>query len=355
MKRIVLAWAFVAACEGPKPEEAKKAPEAPKAVEVAEIDKSRLALFAALPDVMESKDNPITDDKVALGRMLYFETRMSRNHDISCNSCHLLDKYGVDNKKTSEGHKKQLGTRNSPTVYNAAGHFAQFWDGRAKDVEEQATKPILNPSEMALPNDKACVAVLRSIPEYEQLFKKAFPEAKDAVTYENVGKAIGAFERKLVTPSRWDKYLKGDKNALTAEEKAGFNKFFDTGCIACHTGAYGGGAMYQKLGLVKPYPNQKDQGRFEVTKQDADKMMFKVPGLRNVEKTAPYYHDGSIATLEEAVKDMATYQLGKELKDAEAKSIVAWLNTLTGELPMAYVAQPNLPPKSPKTPKPNPN
>src|SRR5262249_20089237 len=160
--------------------------------------------------------------------------------------------------------------------------FVQFWDGRAKDVEEQATKPILNPDEMAMPNEAAVVKVLSSMPEYVAGFKKAFPQDKDPITLANVGKAIGAFERKLVTPSRWDKYLKGDKAALTAEEKAGFNKFFDTGCIACHTGSGVGGTMYQKLGLVKPWPDQKDLGRAKETKQEADKMMFKTPGLRNV-------------------------------------------------------------------------
>ncbi|APR82491.1 Cytochrome c551 peroxidase [Minicystis rosea] len=252
------------------------------------------------------------------------------------------------------GHKGQLGARNSPTVYNAAGHFVQFWDGRAATVEEQAKGPLTNPVEMAMLSDKHVLEVLKSIPQYVDAFKKAFPDDKDPITYDNVGKAIGAFERKLVTPSRWDKFLKGDKSALTSDEKAGFNAFLDAGCAACHTGPYLGGAVYQKAGLLKPWPNQKDQGRFDVTKNEIDKMMFKVPTLRNVAKTAPYFHDGQTKTLEEAVKMMASYQSGKELKDSEVKSIVAFLDTLTGDVPKDYIKQPELPKSTAKTPKADP-
>jgi cytochrome c peroxidase len=320
------------------------------------IDPAMLAIFQALPEKAESKENPSTPEKIALGKQLYFDARLSKNHDVSCNSCHLLDKYGVDGKKVSEGHKKQTGDRNAPTVYNAAIQFVQFWDGRAKDVEEQATKPITNPKEMAMPDEKAVVAVLKSIPEYEAAFKKAFPEDKDPVTLVNVGKAIGAFERTLLTPTKWDKYLAGDKTALNEEELKGLKTYLDTGCQTCHMGAGLGGTMYQKLGLLKPWPDTKDQGRFQETKQEADKMMFKVPLLRNVEKTAPYYHDGSQATLEEAVKSMAEYQLGKNLDDGQVKSIVTFLKTLTAEpLPADAIKAPELPKSTAKTPKPNPN
>lgn len=352
---------FLAGCpdEKPAPKPATtaaptaKAAAAPEVKKSNEIDPERLAMFAALPAAMESPGNAITDPKVELGRMLYFETRLSKNHDVSCNSCHDLAKYGVDSKPVSNGHKQQQGTRNSPTVYNAAGHYAQFWDGRAANVEEQAKGPVVNPVEMAS-DEKRVVETLKSIPEYVAAFKKVFPDDKEPVTMDNLGKAIGAFERKLTTPSKWDKFLKGDKTALSDTEKAGFNAFLDAGCAACHGGAYLGGAIPQKAGLLKPWPNQKDQGRFEVTKADADKMMFKVPGLRNIDKTAPYFHDGSGKTLEEAVKTMASLQSGKELKDGEVKSIVAFLATLTGELQAAYIKAPELPKSTAKTPKPDP-
>ncbi|MGD0580815.1 MAG: cytochrome c peroxidase, partial [Bryobacteraceae bacterium] len=281
------------------------------------VDSVQLAMFKPLPDVVASQKNPLTQAKVDLGRMLYYDPRLSKNQDVSCNTCHDLAKYGVDGQPVSDGHKGQKGTRNSPTVYNAAGHFVQFWDGRASDVEEQAKGPVLNPVEMAMPSDKAVVAVLKSIPEYVDAFKKAFPGEKDPVTLENVARAIGDFERKLVTPSRWDKFLNADQSALTDAEKAGFNEFMEAGCQACHAGAYMGGQIYQKLGLAAPYPDTADPGRQAVTKQESDRMVFKVPSLRNVDRTAPYFHNGKVGALEEAVKEMAQYQLGKQLKQDE--------------------------------------
>jgi len=328
---------------------------APSAAPAVELEPAQLSMFAQLPKEMVSDSNPITDAKIALGRMLYFEQRISKNQDLSCNSCHKLDAFGVDGEGFSIGHKKQRGGRNSPTVYNAAGHVAQFWDGRAPDVEKQAEGPVLNPVEMAMPNEKAVLAVLSSMPEYVEAFDKAFPGDKPSLTYANFGKAVGAFERRLVTPSRWDKYLGGDKTALTAEEKKGAKVFIDTGCTACHTGAYLGGATFQKLGAVKPWPNQKDQGRYDVTKQDADKMSFKVSGLRNVAKTAPYFHDASAKTLLEAVTMMAEHQLGRVLPAADAASIVTFLEALTGDLPTDYIKAPTLPQSTAKTPKPDPS
>ena len=214
------------------------------------VDSARLAIFKALPPVMDSAANPITEEKVALGRMLYYDPRLSKGQDVSCNSCHELNKYGVDNQPVSDGYKGQKGTRNAPTVYNAAGHFVQFWDGRAPTVEEQAKGPILNPVEMAMPNEKRALAVLDSMPEYVEAFQKAFPGEKHPVTFDNLAKAIGVFERKLVTVSRWDKFLGGDQAALTDAEKAGLNKFLDAGCQNCHNGIYLGGSMFQKLGLA---------------------------------------------------------------------------------------------------------
>jgi cytochrome c peroxidase len=343
-KLFLLAFIVVAACES-KEEPAKRPmlqAEPPKA-DPSEIDPVKLQIFGALPDKIPRGKTEIAEDRVKLGHLLFFETRLSQANGISCNSCHDLQTYGVDNRKTSEGHNKQLGTRNSPSVYNAAGQISQFWDGRAADVEEQAKGPILNPVEMAMKDEKMVISTIKKIKEYDDLFKKAFPGEKDPITYNNVGFAIGAYERLLVTPSRWDKFLKGDKNAITADEKAGFNKFVDTGCVACHSGPFVGGTMYQKMGLVKPYES-KDLGRFEVTKSEADKMMFKVSSLRNVEKTAPYFHDGNVKTLEEAVKLMGRHQLGKEISDQDTAAIIAWLKTLTGELPKAdLIARPELP------------
>jgi cytochrome c peroxidase len=342
----------LAACQG-EPAPAPQAPPAP--VVAVEIDPAHLALFGALPTAIESKDNPITDEKVALGRMLYFDARLSKNQDVSCNTCHDLARFGVDGKPVSAGHKQQPGTRNSPTVFNAAGRTAQFWDGRAATVEEQALGPMTNPVEMAMPGLDRVVATVKSIPGYVAAFERAFPGEKDPITGPNLGKAIGAYERKLVTPSKWDRYLATrDASLLTADEKAGFEKFVATGCTACHAGTYVGGAMFQKTGLVKPWPNLKDGGRFEVTKNEGDRMMFVVPTLRNVARTAPYFHDGSAQTLDEAVKMMAEYNLGKQLTDEDTKQLVAWLDTLTGEPPAALIARPELPPSGPHTPKPDP-
>jgi len=318
-----------------------------------EIPAARLKVFKPLPAAMESEANPLTDAKIELGRILYYENRISKSHEFSCNSCHMLDRYGVDHEPTSPGHKGLRGDRNSPTVYNAAGHFVQFWDGRAADVEEQAKGPVLNPVEMAMPDEATVIATLKSMPEYPALFRRAFPGEAYPMNYDNFAKAIGAFERKLVTPSRWDKFLEGDRNALTAAEKAGFNAFSAAGCVSCHPGAYVGGSSYQKLGLKKNWTNQKDLGRYQVTKKNADKMMFKVPSLRNIDKTAPYLHDGSVKTLEEAVSLMAEYQSGKKLNQAEVASIVTWLKSLTGELPLDYIRKPVLPQSTPQTPKPD--
>jgi cytochrome c peroxidase len=317
------------------------------------IDPAKLQMFAALPESFPAKAGTLAEDQVNLGRMLYYEPRLSKSQKISCNSCHGLATYGVDSQPTSDGHRGQKGDRNSPSVYNAAGHFVQFWDGRAADVEEQAKGPMMNPVEMAMPAEKQVLAVLKSMPEYVAAFKKAFPQDKDPVTFDNAAKAIGAFERKLVTPSRWDKFLKGDQTALTSEEKIGFNGFLAAGCQTCHAGALLGANLYQKLGLVKPYPNQADPGRAKATKSDADRMFFKVPSLRNIEKTGPYFHSGQVATLEQAVKEMTDYQLGKQLSDVEVNSIVTFLKTLTGEIPAEYIREPALPKSTAKTPKPD--
>jgi cytochrome c peroxidase len=326
----------------------KEPPPTPTAV-----DEGKLQLFGPLPEVMTSEKNPETDAKVALGRMLYYERRLSKSQQISCNTCHKLNQYGVDGEPTSGGHKGQKGDRNSPTVYNAAGQFAQFWDGRAADVEEQAKGPVMNPVEMAMPSEKVVAAMLKSMPEYVDAFKQAFPEDKDPVTVDNMAMAIGAFERKLVTPSRWDKFLRGDKSALTDEEKAGFNTFVRSGCQTCHSGVLVGGSLFQKLGAAKPWPDTSDPGREKVTKNEADRMVFKVPSMRNIEKTAPYYHDGRVRTLEQAISLMALHQVDEKLTDAQVQSIAAWLKTLTGDIPADYIKEPALPKSTAKIPKPD--
>lgn len=300
-------------------------------------------MMGALPPAMTSDTNPITVAKADLGRMLFYDPRLSKAGTVSCNSCHSLTNYGVDGKRVSTGHEGQQGGRNSPTVYNAAGQIAQFWDGRAVDIEEQAKGPMLNPVEMAMSSGSEVVAVLRGIAGYDGPFRRAFPGEAQPITFDNMAKAIGAFERKLVTPSRWDRFLQGDRSAITQEEMSGHHEFMHGGCATCHNGAYVGGGMFQKLGAQKPWPVTTDLGRIEVTKSAADRMVFKVPTLRNVQKTGPYFHDGRVATLDEAVRLMGEHQLGTQLDERQIRQIVAWLGTLTGEIPLEYIQAPVLP------------
>jgi cytochrome c peroxidase len=300
------------------------------------------AALGVLPADAPNPANPFSDAKIELGRVLYYETRLSINQKLSCNSCHDLARYGVDNEPTSPGHEDVRGARNSPTVLNAALHFRQFWDGRAADVEEQAKGPVLNPVEMGMPDADHVVKVLRGIPGYRPLFEAAFPGEAEPITYDNAARAIGAFERKLITPSRFDDFLNGQDDALTDAELAGLAAYLDSGCTACHMGPAAGGTMYQKLGLVHPYET-KDPGRYEATGVEADRGFFKVPSLRNVEKTGPYFHDGSVASLPEAVQLMGWHQLGRKLSEADVASIVTFLHALTGRVDEAFVAKPELP------------
>jgi cytochrome c peroxidase len=293
---------------------------------------------------------PAEDATSKLGRILYFDERLSKNHDLSCNSCHDLARFGVDGARFSSGHKGQLGTRNSPTVYNARDHVAQFWDGRANDLVDQAKGPILNPIEMAS-SEARVVATLKSIPEYVAMFRDAFGSG---VTFARAAEAIAAYESRLVTPGRFDRYLRGDETALDDREKAGLSRFIKLGCVTCHNGAAVGGGSFQKLGLQKAWPGLKDEGRFVVTKDPDDKFKFRVPSLRNISKTAPYFHDGSETRLEEVVRKMAFHQLGIELRDDELSSLVAFLNALTGELPRELITAPELPKSRPSTPAPDP-
>lgn len=301
--------------------------------------------FSSLPLTADTKDNPFSEEKLDLGQHLFFDTRLSLKGNNSCNSCHNLSTYGVDNEPTSLGDAGKRGGRNSPTVLNASLHSSQFWDGRAKDVEEQAGMPILNPVEMAIPDEAFLMKRLSEIPAYVEAFSTAFPDDENPLNYTNLRKAIGVFERRLITPSRFDKFLEGDKDALTAEEKKGFITFNKVGCVACHSGVLLGGDKLQKFGLVKDYwkltnSEKIDEGRFLVTGNEADKFIFKVPSLRNVEKTAPYFHDGSVNSLEDAVQVMAMAQLGKTLSDDEVKDITTFLKSLTGTVPQKYKEAP---------------
>ena len=305
------------------------------------VNPRALQRFAPLrPDFHQ--DKPASRELVDLGRVLYYDARLSRTGTMSCNSCHVLEDYGVTHEATNAGVDGKHGGRNAPSVYNAAGQFAQFWDGRAKDVEEQALMPLLNPVEMGA-TPKSVLTTLTSVQGYTPLFKAAFPQDPKPISLKNIGIAIGAFERGLATPSRWDRYLRGNVASLSDKEKEGLRVFTTSGCMVCHTGELVGGTMYEKLGAAVAWPSAKDRGRGAITHDRADDMMFKVPSLRNVAKTAPYFHDGSAKTLEEAVRMMADNQLGQPLTDAEVGSLVAWLNSLTGELPLDYIKKPQMP------------
>ncbi|HMN81181.1 MAG TPA: cytochrome-c peroxidase [Burkholderiaceae bacterium] len=288
---------------------------------------------------------------VELGKKLYFDPRLSRSGFISCNSCHNLSMGGTDNIKTSIGHNWAEGPINAPTVLNSSLNLAQFWDGRAKDLQAQAGGPIANPGEMAS-NHVLAISMLQSIPGYVAEFKKAFGTEK--ISIDEVTKAIAAFEETLVTPnSRFDKWLKGDKKALTANELAGYELFKDSGCTACHNGPAVGGNSFQKMGVVEAYKaSSPAEGRVGVTGKDADRFNFKVPTLRNVELTYPYFHDGAANTLKEAVDTMGRIQLGKKFSPDENAKIVAFLKTLTGDQPNFKL--PQLPPSSDSTPRPEP-
>jgi cytochrome c peroxidase len=280
-------------------------------------------------------------DQVALGKMLYFDPRLSRKHDMSCNTCHPLDHHGTEERPTSIGAEGKHGKRNAPTVFNSASHIAQFWDGRAADLEAQAKSPILDASEMAMLEPRAVAAKLQHIPGYVTAFTAAFPGEPAAIDLAHVARAIAAFERTLVTPGRWDRFLEGDHSALSKAEQEGLKLFADIGCMQCHSGELIGGSMFQKAGVVEAWPNQADQGRYEVTHLESDRMVFKVPSLRNVALTPPYFHDGSVATLRDAIAMMGKHQLGVVLTSEEVTAIEAWLKALDGT--SAPVSLPTLP------------
>ncbi|MEW8286666.1 MAG: cytochrome-c peroxidase [Candidatus Thiodiazotropha endolucinida] len=289
--------------------------------------------------------------QVELGKKLYFDPRLSKSGFISCNSCHNLSMGGTDNLKTSIGHNWQQGPINAPTVLNSSLNVAQFWDGRAADLKAQAGGPIANPGEMAFTHTLA-IDVLTSIPEYVMEFKQVF--GSDKITIDEVTQAIAEFEKTLVTPnSRFDQWLLGEKQALSQDEMAGYTLFKESGCVSCHNGEAVGGNSFQKMGVVEPYKAKSPaEGLSAVTGKDADRFKFKVPTLRNVEMTYPYFHDGEAETLTEAVDVMGRLQLGKKFSDIENAQIVAFLKTLTGDQPAFLM--PILPPSTDMTPAPKP-
>ncbi len=337
MKKIILYAAVLSifswACSNDNPENDEQTNQTEN-----ELLTKANTFFKVLPKVAENPENVITDEKVKLGKILYYDTRLSKEGTQSCNTCHNLATYGVDNLPTSPGDNGGDGTRNSPTVLNAALQFVQFWDGREPDVEAQAGGPVLNPVEMAMPDEKFVMDRLLKAEMYPQLFKAAFPDEENPVTYDNLKKAIGAFERTLITPSKFDEFLAGNETALNEQEQKGLQTFIEVGCTTCHVGENLGGTMYQKFGLFGSYAEHLkteaiDNGKFDVTQKEGDRFFFKVPILRNVEKTAPYFHDGSVASLEEATKVMAKLQLNKDLTDEQVKDLVVFMNALTGEVP----------------------
>jgi cytochrome c peroxidase len=322
---VALGLALTPACsETPKsragPEQ--KAKEAPRAASREPLE--------ALPDI------PRLDPKiVALGRRLFHEKRLSADGQVSCSSCHDLAKGGMDGRAQSVGSEGKLGLVNAPTVYNAALNFVQFWDGRSPTLEDQIGAPFTNPLEMATTFERA-LGFLQAEPSYVQAFGAAFP---DGVTEANTRRAIADFERTLLTRgSAFDRFLAGDQQALSPEAKSGYETFKSVGCIACHQGRNVGGNMFQRFGVLGDYfkdrgnVKESDYGRYNVTRDEADRYVFRVPSLRNVERTAPYFHDGSAQDLTQAVQVMARYQLGRKLADEQVAGIIAFLKSLSGEL-----------------------
>ncbi len=314
-------------------------------------------IFEPIPETPPAQPgNPSTPEKIALGKMLYFDPRLSESHNISCGTCHIIGMGGADGRSVSIGHNWQRGGRNAPTVLNAVFNKAQFWDGRAADLKEQAGGPIVNPVEMGMTKERA-IEELKGIPGYVDAFKKAFPGEADPIQYDNIGKAIAVFEATLITPdSPFDRWLKGDDAALTQDQKQGLKIFVDKGCSNCHNGINVGGGMYAPFGVVqKPgweYLPPDDRGRYQVTKTVSDDYVFKVPSLRNVELTAPYFHSGHAWDLKQAVAIMGVSQLGQKLDESEIDKVTAFLKSLTGRQP--EVVFPILPPSVATTPRPQP-
>ncbi len=306
--------------------------------EYSEADQQLLAAAQRYFNQLPEPKDPNTP-LALLGKKLYYEEALSANGQMSCNTCHPIANYGVDNLPTSPGHDGSLGSRNSPTTFNAYFHTTQFWDGRSPDLADQAKGPVLNPIEMGLQGPSDVENILKSSEEYVELFTQAFPEEPEPISFDNFATAIAEFESTLATPSAFDAFLDGAINELTDPQKEGLSLFMETGCIACHIGPGLGGTMMQRFGLVHgPYweytgSELQDLGRKDVTGNPTDEWVFKTPSLRNIEKTAPYFHDGSIESLDEAIRIMALTQLGRELDQQQIDKIAEFFKSLTGTIP----------------------
>jgi cytochrome c peroxidase len=305
-------------------------------------------IFGPLLQVMPSEKNPITPEKVKLGKILFYETRISVDGTVSCARCHPISSYGADGLRKAIGNNCKVNPRNAPTFFNAAGQISAHWIGNRADVEDQARQSVIGPPSFGMPSYEAVEKKLKEIKGYMDLFKNAFPIDNDPITVDNFAKAVGAFERTLVTPSAFDAFLKGDIAALNGQEKRGLRTYMETGCVMCHFGPYVGGQVYQKSGIFEPYWKYTkseliDEGRYVVTKNEADKYVFKVPIHRNVAKTAPYFHDGSVDKLENAVWIMGKIQLGKDLSKPQVEEVVTFLKSLTGKIPEEVLKVPLLP------------
>lgn len=293
--------------------------------------------FKSVPAHALSENDPEVDAKVKLGHFLFYDRRLSKSGTVSCNSCHRLDRFGMDNKRSADEDEGNSYGRNVPTVFNAALHNMFFWDGRATSLEEQPGKMVLNPDEISIPHLGFIVNRLRADTMYQLMFRSAFPADDIPVSYGNAKRAIAAFERTLLSPSRFDMYMDGDLQALDSEEKAGLLEFINTGCAGCHNGVALGGTSIQRFGIYTDYrtlafSGVDDEGRMRFSGDSADRDRFKVPGLRNVQHTHPYFHNGSVASLDSSVKVMAKAELNRALTSSQITSIVSFLNALSGDI-----------------------
>ncbi|HEY3840796.1 MAG TPA: cytochrome c peroxidase [Bryobacteraceae bacterium] len=306
-------------------------------------------LFKPLPKDAATPATPLTPQRIELGRKLFFDPRVSVDGTVSCSRCHVAALYATDGLGHAEGAFDKVNDRRAPTVLNAALQFKAHWRGERENVEDQATRALTGPASFGNSDSNSAIKKLKAIPGYGELFRNAFPGESDPISDANWGKAIGAFERTLMTPGRFDEYLSGNVQALSTAERRGLRTFINTGCGGCHMGPVLGGTMFQKFGIVEDYwkvtgSQTVDKGRFDVTHQPSDMYSFKVPGLRNVEMVPPYFHDGSVRTLPEAVRVMAKIQLGKTLSAEDTAAIVTFLSSLTGKVPTQFAEAPVLPP-----------
>jgi cytochrome c peroxidase len=305
-------------------------------------------IFGPLPQTMPAEQNPITPAKVKLGKILFYELRISVDGTVSCAKCHPISLYAADGLKKAEGNHCKGNPRNSPTILNAASQISAHWIGNRTSVEDQAKQAVVGPPAFGMPSYESVEKILRGMKGYVALFQEAYPGEKEPVNMDNFAMAIGAFERTLMTPAPFDDFMKGNAGALTEQQKRGLKTFLDTGCMTCHFSPYLGGQMYQKFGILEPYgkytkSEKIDEGRFVVTKNEADKFVFKVPVLRNVAMTPPYFHDGSVDKLERVIWIMAKIQLGKELSEQQTGDIAAFFTALTGKISEDAMTMPILP------------